>query len=59
VIGFIAALLSPFLPGLSTLLITCVKPLAWWIASVADWTYNVLVDALFRRSTIPDEDMEP
>jgi competence protein ComEC len=38
VIGFIAALLSPFLPGLSSLLITCVKPLAWWIANVADWT---------------------
>ena len=37
VIGFIAALFSPFLPGLSTLLITCVKPLAWWIANVADW----------------------
>jgi len=43
VIGFIAALLSPFLPGLSTLLITCVKPLAWWIASVADWTADFRV----------------
>jgi competence protein ComEC len=37
VIGFIAALLSPFLPGVSSLLISCVKPLAWFIASVADW----------------------
>ena len=43
VIGFIAALFSPFLPGLSTLLITCVKPLAWWIASVADWTADFRV----------------
>jgi competence protein ComEC len=37
IIGFIAALLSPFIPGLSALLITSIKPLAWWIASVADW----------------------
>ena len=37
IVGFIAALLSPFIPGLSALLITSVKPLAWWIASVADW----------------------
>ena len=37
IVGFIAALLSPFIPGLSSLLITLVKPLAWWIANVADW----------------------
>ena len=37
IVGFIAALLSPFIPGLSALLITFVKPLAWWIANVADW----------------------
>jgi len=43
VIGFIAVLFSPFLPGLSSLLITCVKPLAWWIASVADWTADFRV----------------
>ena len=43
VIGFIAALFSPFLPGLSSLLITCVKPLAWWIASVADWSADFRV----------------
>ena len=35
--GFIAALISPLFPQLSTLLITCVKPLAIWIAWVADW----------------------
>ena len=35
--GFIAALISPFFPQLSSLLITCVKPLAVWIAWVADW----------------------
>ena len=43
VIGFIAALFSPFLPDFSSLLITCVKPLAWWIASVADWTADFRV----------------
>ena len=43
VIGFIAALFSPFLPALSSLLITCIKPLAWWIASVADWTADFRV----------------
>jgi competence protein ComEC len=37
IVGFIAALLSPFTPGLSSVLVSCVKPLAWWIASVADW----------------------
>ena len=35
--GFIAALISPLFPQLSTLLITCIKPLAIWIAWVADW----------------------
>ena len=42
--GFIAALISPIFPQLSTLLITCVKPLAIWIAWVADWAsgYRVL-----------------
>ncbi len=42
--GFIAALISPLFPQLSTLLITCVKPLAIWIAWVADWAsgYRVL-----------------
>jgi competence protein ComEC len=37
VFGFIAALISPFAPGLSSILVSCVKPLAWWIANVADW----------------------
>jgi competence protein ComEC len=42
--GFIAALISPLFPQLSSLLITCVKPLAIWIAWVADWAagYRVL-----------------
>ena len=42
--GFIAALLSPLFPQISTLLITCIKPLAIWIAWVADWAagYRVL-----------------
>ena len=42
--GFIAALISPLFPQLSTLLITCIKPLAIWIAWVADWAagYRVL-----------------
>ncbi|CAN2186652.1 ComEC Predicted membrane metal-binding protein [Candidatus Nanopelagicaceae bacterium] len=35
--GFIAALISPLVPQLSHLLISCVKPLAIWIAWVADW----------------------
>ena len=35
--GFIAALISPIAPQISTLLITCIKPLAIWIAWVADW----------------------
>lgn len=42
--GFIAALISPLFPQLSSLLITCIKPLAIWIAWVADWAagYRVL-----------------
>jgi competence protein ComEC len=42
--GFIAALISPLFPQLSALLITCIKPLAIWIAWVADWAaeYRVL-----------------
>jgi competence protein ComEC len=35
--GFIAALISPIAPQISILLITCIKPLAIWIAWVADW----------------------
>ena len=38
IIGFIAALFSPFTPWLSHLLIYCVKPLATWIAWVAAWS---------------------
>ena len=37
IVGFISALLSPFMPGFSLLLVNSIKPLAWWIASVADW----------------------
>ena len=28
-------------------------------AVISEWTYNFLVDALIRLSTIPDEEMEP
>ncbi|MFM7987276.1 MAG: hypothetical protein ACKPKO_48980, partial [Candidatus Fonsibacter sp.] len=28
-------------------------------AVVAEWTYNVIVDALIRLSTVPTEEMEP
>ena len=38
IIGFIAALFSPFTPWLSHLLIYCVKPLATWIAWIAAWS---------------------
>jgi competence protein ComEC len=48
IIGFIAALISPLLPKLSVLLVTCVKPLAWWIASVADWAAGFRVLTLSK-----------
>lgn len=38
IVGFIAALISPFVPQLSVLLLYLVKPMAWWIASVAKWS---------------------
>lgn len=38
IVGFIAALISPFAPWLSHLLILCVKPLATWIVWVASWS---------------------
>jgi competence protein ComEC len=44
--GFIAALISPLFPQLSSLLITCVKPLAIWIAWVADWAAGFRVVTL-------------
>jgi len=37
IVGFIAALISPFAPWLSVLLVTLVKPLAAWIALIAHW----------------------
>lgn len=42
--GFVAALISPMFPEFARLLITCIKPLAIWIAQVADWAagYRVL-----------------
>ena len=46
IVGFIAALISPLAPHIATALVTCVKPLAWWIASVADWA------AAFRVLTL-------
>jgi competence protein ComEC len=38
IVGFIAALISPLLPQISTLLIFFIKPLATWIAWVARWS---------------------
>ena len=37
IFGFIAALISPIAPQISMLLVSLVKPMAWWIATVADW----------------------
>ena len=48
IIGFIAASISPIFPQLSSLLVTCVKPLAWWIASVADWAAGFRVLTLSK-----------
>ena len=48
VVGFIAALISPLLPQVSVFLVTCVKPLAWWIASVADWAAGFRVITLSK-----------
>lgn len=44
--GFIAALISPLFPQFSVLLISCVKPLAIWIAWVADWAAGFRVVTL-------------
>ena len=38
IVGFIAALISPFAPALSAFLIFFIKPLASWIAWVAAWS---------------------
>jgi competence protein ComEC len=48
VIGFIAALISPLSPHIATVLVTCVKPLAWWVASVADWAAGFRVLTLSK-----------
>ena len=48
IIGFIAALISPLLPQLSVVLVTFIKPLAWWIASVADWAAGFRVLTLSK-----------
>lgn len=40
IVGFVAALISPFIPWLSHLLIICVRPLAAWIA----WVASVIAD---------------
>ncbi len=37
IVGFIAALISPTAPQVSIVLVNLVKPMAWWIATVADW----------------------
>jgi competence protein ComEC len=38
IVGFVAALISPFFPQLSSLLIFLIKPFAAWIAWVARWS---------------------
>jgi competence protein ComEC len=45
IIGFIAALVSPFAPALSTFLIWFIKPFAIWVAWIAEWaaSYRVLI----------------
>ena len=40
IVGFVSALISPFIPWLSHLLIVCVTPLAAWIA----WIASVIAD---------------
>jgi competence protein ComEC len=37
IVGFIAGLISPIAPQVSALLVNLVKPMAWWVATVADW----------------------
>ena len=37
IVGFIAALMSPISPQTSQVLVYLVKPMAWWIATVAEW----------------------
>lgn len=46
IIGFIAALISPFLPWVSHLLVLCIKPLAAWIAYCAHWCAGFSVISL-------------
>lgn len=46
IVGFIAALISPFAPWLSQLLILCVKPLAIWIVWIAKWSAGFSVFTL-------------
>lgn len=45
IVGFIAALISPFLPQVATLLLWLIKPLAIWVALIAQWAagFRVLV----------------
>ena len=46
ILGFIAALISPFAPWISSALIFLIKPLAAWIALVAHWAGNFSVISL-------------
>jgi competence protein ComEC len=46
IVGFIAALISPFLPAVSSFLILFIKPLASWIALVASWSSSFPVFTL-------------
>lgn len=46
IVGFIAALISPFFPAASSFLILFIKPLASWIALVASWSSSFPVFTL-------------
>jgi competence protein ComEC len=46
IVGFIAALVSPFFPAVSSFLILFIKPLASWIALVASWSSSFPVFTL-------------
>jgi competence protein ComEC len=46
IVAFIAALISPLAPALSLILVSLVKPMAWWIATVAHWAAGFRVITL-------------
>lgn len=46
IVAFIAALISPLSPALSSILVSVIKPMAWWIATVAHWAAGFRVISL-------------